>query len=96
MQSRCSSLSLALVAAAALHVALAFFGFDEDGNNGRLDCLYKVGEAGLRLRYELRREFAPYIGVTWNRSHGRTADYARNDGEPDNGARLVLGLRMWF
>lgn len=53
-------------------------------------------EIGLRLRYELRREFAPYIGVTWNRSHGRTADYARNDGEPDNGARLVLGLRMWF
>jgi copper resistance protein B len=34
-------------------------------------------EAGLRLRYEIRREFAPYIGVTWNRTYGKTADYAR-------------------
>ncbi|WP_047336726.1 copper resistance protein B [Pseudomonas protegens] len=53
-------------------------------------------EIGLRLRYEIRREFAPYIGVTWNRSYGRSADYARNEGELDNDPRLVLGLRLWF
>ncbi|TCV64130.1 copper resistance protein B [Pseudomonas fluorescens] len=53
-------------------------------------------ELGLRLRYEIRREFAPYIGVTWNRVYGNTADYAREDGEDRSEARLVLGLRLWF
>lgn len=53
-------------------------------------------EAGLRLRYEIRREFAPYIGVTWNRTYGHTADYAREEGEDSSEARLVLGVRMWF
>ncbi|AJO78435.1 copper resistance protein B [Pseudomonas sp. MRSN 12121] len=53
-------------------------------------------EAGLRLRYELHRQFAPYIGVTWNRSYGKSADYAREEGEDSNEARLVLGVRMWF
>jgi len=53
-------------------------------------------EAGLRLRYEIRREFAPYIGVTWNRTYGKTADYAKDDGEDRSEARLVLGVRLWF
>lgn len=53
-------------------------------------------EAGLRLRYEIRREFAPYIGVTWNRTYGNTADYARDEGEDRSEARLVLGVRLWF
>ncbi|EJM26817.1 copper resistance protein B [Pseudomonas sp. GM25] len=53
-------------------------------------------EAGLRLRYEIRREFAPYIGVTWNRTYGRTADYAQEEGEDRSEARLVLGVRLWF
>jgi len=53
-------------------------------------------EAGLRLRYEIRREFAPYIGVTWNRTYGNSADYAREEGEDRSEARLVLGVRMWF
>ncbi|WP_137820172.1 copper resistance protein B [Pseudomonas sp. 2FG] len=53
-------------------------------------------EVGLRLRYEIRREFAPYIGVTWNRAYGNTADMARDEGEDDNEARFVAGIRMWF
>ncbi|MCF5702424.1 copper resistance protein B [Pseudomonas syringae] len=53
-------------------------------------------EAGLRLRYEIRREFAPYIGVTWNRTYGNSADYAREKGEDRSEARLVLGVRLWF
>ncbi|PCR94033.1 copper resistance protein CopB [Pseudomonas fluorescens] len=53
-------------------------------------------EAGLRLRYEIRREFAPYIGVTWNRTYGNTADYTREEGEDRSEARLVLGVRLWF
>ncbi|WP_085637804.1 MULTISPECIES: copper resistance protein B [unclassified Pseudomonas] len=53
-------------------------------------------EAGLRLRYEIRREFAPYIGVTWNRTYGNTADFAREEGEDRSETRLVLGVRLWF
>jgi copper resistance protein B len=53
-------------------------------------------EAGLRLRYEIRREFAPYLGVTWNRTYGKTADYANAEGEDRSEARLVLGVRLWF
>ena len=53
-------------------------------------------EIGLRLRYEIVREFAPYIGVTWNHLYGKTADYAREEGDDSSEARLVLGVRMWF
>lgn len=53
-------------------------------------------EFGLRLRYEIRPEFAPYIGVTWNRSYGKTADYAREEDEERSEARFVAGVRMWF
>jgi copper resistance protein B len=53
-------------------------------------------EVGLRLRYEIVREFAPYIGVTWNRSYGKTANLASDEGEDTNEARFVAGIRMWF
>ena len=54
------------------------------------------GEAGLRLRYEFRRELAPYIGVTWNRKFFGTADVAEAAGEAKGGAKLALGVRVWF
>lgn len=53
-------------------------------------------DAGLRLRYEIRREFAPYVGLTWHRALFGTADYARADGEEVGKARLALGVRAWF
>ena len=53
-------------------------------------------EAGVRLRYEFRREFAPYIGLTWDRKLFGTADFARADGEDVGKARLAVGLRAWF
>jgi copper resistance protein B len=53
-------------------------------------------ELGLRLRYERVRQFAPYIGVTWSRSYGNTADMARDQGEDVDEARFVAGIRMWF
>lgn len=53
-------------------------------------------EVGFRLRYEIVRQFAPYVGVTWNRSHGKTADLASDEGEKTNEARFVAGIRMWF
>lgn len=53
-------------------------------------------ELGLRLRYEIRREFAPYIGVSWERKVGRTADFAREDGEEVDSLAFVSGIRFWF
>ncbi len=41
-------------------------------------------ELGLRLRYEIRREFAPYIGVSWNQLYGKTSDMAKREGEKDH------------
>jgi copper resistance protein B len=55
-----------------------------------------TGELGLRLRYEFRREFAPYIGVVWTRKFFGTADLARTAGEDVAGTRLAVGLRTWF
>src|SRR5699024_8540553 len=51
----------------------------EDRDNGIGAGLTRV-EGGLRLRYEIRREFAPYIGVHWERQYGDTADYTRAAG----------------
>ncbi|MCR4541052.1 copper resistance protein B [Pseudomonas sp. 18.1.10] len=53
-------------------------------------------EVGLRLRYEVRREFAPYVGFTWHRSYGQTAQYARDEGEDASQWRWVAGVRLWF
>ena len=53
-------------------------------------------ELGLRLRYEIRREFAPYIGVNWTRKFGNTADFARAEGEDTNDVQFVAGVRAWF
>ncbi|MDY0960365.1 copper resistance protein B [Sphingomonas sp. CFBP8993] len=44
-------------------------------------------ELGLRLRYEIAREFAPYVGVTWERRYGPAGG---------SGAALALGIRTWF
>jgi len=51
---------------------------------------------GLRLRYEIRRQFAPYIGVNWVRRIGTTADYARLDHQPVLDRQIVAGMRLWF
>ena len=53
-------------------------------------------ELGLRLRYELRREFAPYIGVSWDKKVGDTARFARAEGEDTGGFSFVTGVRVWF
>lgn len=52
--------------------------------------------AGLRLRYEFSRQFAPYIGVEWSGRFGRTADLARAAGERKRTTDVVAGLHFWF
>jgi copper resistance protein B len=53
-------------------------------------------EAGLRLRYEIVPEFAPYVGVQYGRAFGNTADFRRAAGEDVGGWSLLLGVRTWF
>jgi copper resistance protein B len=71
-----------------------FHGKDDRGRS--VGAGLATTEVGLRLRYEIRREFAPYIGVTWNRSYGGTANYAGADGDPRHETRFVAGIRLWF
>jgi copper resistance protein B len=53
-------------------------------------------EFGLRLRYEVSRQFAPYIGVSYQAKTGRSADYARADGRDPTTTSFVAGVRFWF
>ena len=53
-------------------------------------------ELGLRLRYEVTRRFAPYVGVSYEAKTGRTADYARADGERPTSTSFVAGVRFGF
>lgn len=53
-------------------------------------------EAGARLRYEIRREFAPYIGIEQSWRTGRSADFARARGEDPSVTSFLAGIRFWF
>ena len=53
-------------------------------------------ELGLRLRYEKSREYAPYIGVSWERQFGDTARFTRARGDDTGGFSFVAGVRTWF
>ena len=75
-------------------IEMNFYGKD-DPATGTGSGLADI-EAGLRLRYEVRREFAPYIGVNWSRLYGQTADYAREEGDDIDDVQFVFGVRFWF
>ncbi|WP_449252967.1 copper resistance protein B [Brevundimonas naejangsanensis] len=53
-------------------------------------------QVGARLRYEIHREFAPYVGVEWTRSFGDTRDFAEARGRSAEDTRVVVGIRAWF
>jgi len=69
---------------------------------GRDDAARLIGAGvsdltlGLRLRYEFRREFAPYFGVLWAAHFGDSADLRRVSGETDKEVSLIAGIRAWF
>lgn len=50
----------------------------------------------LRLRYEVTREFAPYVGVSFGRKFGQTASYASEAGESRSERAILAGVRIWF
>lgn len=53
-------------------------------------------EAGVRLRYEIRREFAPYVGVEWASLVGNSANYAQTNNNTVDETRFVAGIHFWF
>ena len=53
-------------------------------------------DSGLRFRYEISRKFAPYIGVTYQKWFGNTADIRQQNGSPTKDFRVTAGLRLWF
>lgn len=55
-----------------------------------------AASVGLRLRYEFRREFAPYLGVEWRRAYGATAQLLQSASEPREEVTAVAGLRLWY
>ena len=69
---------------------------------GRDDIVRQQGaglaesRAALRLRYEVTRKFAPYVGVEWRNRYGHTADFVRAAGERVHDAEAVAGLRLWY
>jgi copper resistance protein B len=68
----------------------------------RADAARHVGagvstiEAGLRLRFEWHRQFAPYVGIEREQAFGGTADLLRAEGERSGDWRLMVGVRTWF
>ena len=51
--------------------------------------------AGLRLRYEISRQFAPYVGLSWMNRFGEAAELAEAEGEESSDLFFVVGTRMW-
>lgn len=75
-------------------VELNFHGKDDERwgvGNGLTD-----GTAGLRVKYEITRQFVPYVGVEWSSKFSKTADYARAAGESRQETRFVTGLSFRF
>ena len=64
---------------------------DTDTGSGLSDI-----EVGFRLRYEIRREFAPYVGVNWSKKFGDSADFSREEGSDVSDTQFVIGIRAWF
>ncbi len=75
-------------------VELNFYGQDDPAigiGSGLSDA-----NVSLRFQYEFKREFAPYIGVTWSKMFGDTADFAREEGEDTSDAQVMVGFSAWF
>ncbi len=70
--------------------------YGKDDSSRAIGSGLSDAELGLRLRYEINRRFAPYIGVSWQKSYGQTAAYLRMDGESAEEFTVLAGVRLWF
>jgi copper resistance protein B len=72
---------------------LNFYSKDDPGR--KLGSGLSDIDSGIRLRYEINRKFAPYIGYVYRGEYGDSATYAHQAGEPSSSSTFVFGLRMW-
>ena len=70
--------------------------FSEDDYELGIGSGFSQLEAGLRLRYEIPRQIAPYIGVNYERLLGDTEDIANAGGGGTSDTQAVAGIRFWF
>lgn len=75
-------------------IKLNFYGQNQPEND--LGAGLSDIDFGLRLRYEITREFAPYFGYSWSKKYGATANYARLANEPASDNQWVIGIRAWY
>jgi copper resistance protein B len=68
----------------------------QDMPDQRIGSGLSTAELGLRLRYQIRPKFAPYVGVSWTWAAGTTAEYARADGRDTVDRSLVAGIYFWL
>lgn len=79
-----------------LQPRLELEGYGQDDRKTATGQGLSSGTAGLRLRYEITRQLAPYAGIEWARSFGNTADYAHEEGGVTSELRVVAGIRIWI
>jgi len=70
--------------------------FSKDDNDLDIGSGFADIEAGIRLRYEITRQVAPYVGIHYERLFGDTRDIARGEGEETSDTQAVAGIRFWF
>lgn len=75
-------------------VEINFYGKDDKARE--IGSGLSDGTAGLRLKYEVTRQFVPYVGVEWSGKFGKTADFASDAGERRHETRFVAGLSFRF
>jgi len=70
--------------------------YSKDDPSRRIGSGLSDLDTGLRLRYEISRKVAPYIGFAYNGKYGNTASYSRQAGETTSEPRFIFGLRLWY
>lgn len=75
-------------------IEASFYGMRDDARE--LGAGLSSMVTGVRLRYEIKREFAPYVGVDWTGKYGGTAEHAMAAGAKTSDTNVVAGVRMWF
>ena len=70
--------------------------YAEDDEAAGIGSGFSDLELGLRLNYFINRQFAPYIGINWEKKFGDTADFSRDEGEDTNDVQYVIGIHGWF
>ena len=71
-------------------------GYDKSDPRAGMGAGLSDLDTGLRLRYEIRRQFAPYIGIAYDKKYGQTASFVRDAGDRVEDLRFVAGIRVGY